>query len=90
MYALTREGSIHSGAYATLTPEGQIVVQFFVDKDDAECYNVHLEAIGQELIVTKTPSENIDKLCNLMGYCYTIIEPGVVTVPRIETLENLE
>ena len=89
MYALTRDGSIHSGAYATLDSEGGIVVQFFVDKDDAERYNIQLEAIDQGLFVTEIPNENLDKLCNLMGYAYTIIEPGELVVPRYETLENL-
>ena len=90
MYTLTRDGSIHSGAYATLDTQGVIVVQFFVDRDDAERYNIHLEAIGQELVVTETPDDNIDKLCNLMGYAYTIVEPGDLVVPRVETLENLQ
>lgn len=90
MYALTKTGEMASGAYATLDPEGGIVVQFFVDRDDAVRYNIHLEAIGQELVVTETPDENIDKLCNLMGYAYTIVEPGDLVVPRSETLENLQ
>ena len=89
MYVLTRDGNIHSGAYATLSPDGDIVVQFFINKDDAESYNTHLEAIDQELVVTETPNENVDKLCNLMGYAYTIIEPGEIVVPRAETQEHL-
>ena len=88
MYALTRTGDLESGAYAVHDPDGNIVVQFFVDRDDALCYNVYLEAIDTNLVVTEVQEENIDKLCEMMGYAHTIIEKGQVVVPRIETLQN--
>lgn len=90
MYVLTKSGTLESGAYASIDMEGNIVVNFFEDKDDADSYNIQLEAIDQELVVTETPNEGIDKLCNLMGYAYTIIKPGQVVVPRAETIEYEE
>lgn len=87
MYLLTKTGKIESGAYATRDKGGDIVVQFFELKEDAECYNTHLDALGQALVVTECPSEHIDKLCDIMGYAHTVIEAGQVVVPRIETLE---
>ena len=87
MYALTRDGNIENGIYAVPDDEGNTVVEFFVNEDDVMCYNVHLEAVDDGLVVTKTPDEGIDKLCNMMGYAYSIIEPGTVVVPKIETLQ---
>ena len=86
---LTKEADdIQSGAYATIDTEGTTVVQFFVDKDDAICYNTMLEALGQTLHITETPSGDVDKLCDLLGYAYSVVEPGQVVIPRIETLTN--
>ena len=87
MYLLTKNGKIESGAYATRDATGDIVVQFFELKEDAESYNVQLDALDQALVVTECPSEHIDKLCDIMGYAHTVIEAGQVVVPRLETLE---
>ena len=86
---LTKEADdIQSGAYATIDTEGTTVVQFFVNKDDAICYNTMLEALGQNLHITETPSNDVDKLCDLLGYAYSVVEPGQVIIPRMETLSN--
>lgn len=86
---LTKEADdIQSGAYATIDTEGTTVVQFFVNKDDAICYNTMLEALGQNLHITETPSSDVDKLCDLLGYAYSVVEPGQVIIPRMETLSN--
>ena len=87
MFILTKdENDIESGAYATLDNDGITIVQFFVDKDDAITYNEQLKAVGYDLYVTETPDESVDKLCDLLGYAYTIAEPGEIVVPRTETL----
>ena len=87
MFILTKqEGSIESGAYATIDMDGITMVQFFVDKDDAISYNTLLGAVGFELQVTETPDESIDKLCDMLGHAYSVVEPGQVVVPRAETL----
>ncbi len=89
MYLLTKdENNIESGAFATLDTEGTTVVQFFVEKDDAICYNTMLEALGQDLHITETPPGDVDKLCDLLGYAYSIVEPGQVVIPRMETISN--
>ena len=90
MYMLTREkDSIESGAYATRDTDGVTVVQFFEDKDDAMCYNEQLRACNYELEVTEVPDEAIDKLCDALGYAYTVAEPGELVMPRMEILETL-
>lgn len=88
MYALTKDGKFESGVYAVLGPDNVTTVQFFVNEDDAIRYNIHLEAVGMELIVTEVDGDKADRLCELMGYAHTIIEPGHLVVPRVETLQN--
>jgi len=89
MFILTKEeGSVESGAYASLDNEGTAVVQFFVSKDDAVSYCVQLEALGEELHVTDTGEYDVDKLCTILGYAYSIIEPGEFIVPRVERLQK--
>lgn len=90
MFVLTREeGSFESGTYATYDVDGITMLQFFVDKDDAMTYNEQLSAIGYELSVTETPDESVDKICDMLGYAYTIVEPGEVVIPRFETMTDL-
>lgn len=89
MYILTQEkNDIESGTYATYDSDGVTIVQFFVDKDDAITYNELLTAAGYKLHVTQTPDDNIDKLCDVLGHAYSVVEPGEVVVPRFETLTN--
>lgn len=89
MYLLTKEeNNIDSGAYATLDRDGIIVIQFFVDKDDAECYRVQLEAIDEHLHVTEVPDDHVDKMCDSIGHAYSVVNPGEVVYPRIETLQK--
>lgn len=90
MFVLTREeGSFESGTYATYDVDGITMLQFFVDKDDAMTYNEQLSAIGYELSVTETPDESVDKICDMLGYAYTIVEPGEVVIPRFETMTDV-
>ena len=87
MFILTKKlNDIESGAYATMDTDGTTVVQFFVDEDDAITYNEQLKAVGYELHVTETPDESVDKMCDMLGYAYTVAEPGEIIVPRTETL----
>ena len=90
MFILTRQkGDIESGTYATKDCDGITVVQFFVDKDDAVCYNEQLKAVDYDLEITEVPDEAIDKLCDALGYAYTVVEPGELIIPRLENLEKV-
>ena len=89
MYLLTREeDDIDSGAYASIDDDRVPIVQFFVDKDDAIMYNVHLEALGHDLHVTETTNDVVDKICGIHGHAYTIVQPGELVIPRFETLQH--
>ena len=87
MFMLTRKkDDIESGTYATKSEDGSTVVQFFVDRDDAVCYNDQLTAVGYDLQITETPDEAVDKLCEALGYAYTVVEPGQIVIPKMETI----
>ena len=89
MFMLTRvEGDIESGTYATIDEDGTPCVQFFVDKDDAMTYSVQLSAVGYDLEVTETPDEAVDKICDILGYAYTVAEPGEFVIPKMEILQK--
>ena len=86
MYVLTKEeDSIESGVYAGTDDDGDHIVQFFVDKDDAITYNTFLEALGEDLHITETETDSVDKLCCALGFAYTVVEPGEMVIPRMET-----
>ena len=89
MFMLTKKQyDIESGAFASVDDDGRTIVQFFVDKDDAVTYNTHLEALGQDLQVTETKVDEVDKLCSMLGYAYTVVQPGEVVIPLAETIQH--
>jgi hypothetical protein len=90
MYFLTRKkNDIASGTFATIDTDGTRVIQFFVDKDDATTYNTYLEALDQHLYVSEAQDELVDKMCDALGEAYTVVEPGDIVIPRLETLEEM-
>lgn len=90
MYFLTRKkNDLASGTFATMDTDGTRVIQFFVDKDDAVTYNTYLEALDQHLYVSETQDEMVDKMCDALGEAYTVVEPGEIVFPRLETLEEM-
>ena len=89
MYYLTRqENDVDNGVYATKDDDGLTVIQFFVNKDDATTYNTQLNAVGYNLVVSETPDETVEKLSEALGYAYTVVEPGEIVIPRLETLQD--
>ena len=89
MFILTKQpDSIESGAFASCDDDGERIVQFFLEKDDAVTYNTHLEALGETLYVTETQMDDADKMCALLGFAYTVVEPGECVIPKLETLQN--
>jgi len=89
MFILTKKpDSIESGAFASCDDDGTTIVQFFIERDDAVTYNTYLEALGETLHVTETGMEDADKMCSLLGFAYTVVEPGEIVIPKLETLQN--
>ena len=90
MFYLTQQkNDVDNGVYATKDDDGTTVIQFFVDKDDATTYNTQLNAVGYELEVSETPDETVEKLSDALGYAYTVVEPGDIVIPRLETLQDV-
>lgn len=86
MFLLTKEkNNILSGAYATSDLDGIVVVQFFKHKDDALFYLTQLEALDQELEISELPDDQVDVMCDSLGYAYSVVEPGEIVYPRLET-----
>lgn len=89
MYLLTKkEDDIDSGAYATVDVDGIVIVQFFKEKDDAEFYRTQLEALDTYLHISELPDEEVDPMCDTMGYAYSVVEPGEIVYPKMETLQR--
>ena len=89
MYFLTKlENSVESGVYATKDDDGTTCVQLFVNKDEAVMYNDQLASVGYELQISEAPDEHIDKMCEALGYAYTVAEPGDIVIPRLEILQD--
>ena len=89
MYLLTKEeGSLESGVYASVDDDGEAIVQFFVNKDDAIMYNTMLEALDQDICVTEVDPEMIEKFCGVLGHAYTIADEGEMVIPKLETLSH--
>mgnify|MGYP002507827669 CR=1 FL=1 len=86
MFLLTKEkDNIGSGAYATVDVDGIPVIQFFKDKDDAEFYRVQLEALDESLEISELDDENVDIMCDAIGFAYSVVEPGEIVYPKLET-----
>lgn len=89
MYLLTKEeGNVESGVYASVDDDGEAIVQFFVNKDDAIMYNTMLEAIDQDIHITEVDPDIIDKFCGVMGHAYTVTDEGEMVIPKLETLSH--
>lgn len=81
MYILVSDTS--GGVYAVNGRDGDKVVQIFVDKDDAERYNMLLESSDytEETSVVEIDEEVVVQNCAAYGYNYCIIEPDMFVIP---------
>ena len=87
MFILTKKvDDVDSCTFASMDDDGRTIIQMFVNKDDAITYNVHLEAIDQTLFVTEVEGDNLEKLCGALGHPYSIVEPGDLVIPKLESM----
>lgn len=88
MFLLTKEkDNIASGAYATVDVDGIPVIQFFKERDDAEFYRTQLEALDESLEISELDDENVDVMCDAIGFAYSVVEPGEIVYPKLETYQ---
>ena len=74
------------GVYSVVDEEGDHVVYFFEDEDDAERYLGLLEANDEEGSLPALVTHEVDSragigMCELKGMKYVIIEPDDIIVP---------
>jgi hypothetical protein len=82
MFFLTLKGKPKEGAFAILNTDGEKILLFFQEKDDAERYKLLLEEEDYpEMEIIEYDDELIKKTIQLTGYNYTIITPHDLVVP---------
>jgi hypothetical protein len=82
------------GVYSVIDDEGDHVVYFFQDEDDAERYLGLLEADDEEESLPKLMTYEVDSkagigMCELRGMKYLIVEPDDIIVPP-QSYDNLQ
>ena len=82
MYILIHGDKSSEGAYAVLDKDGNKVLFFFEEDEDAERYAMMLEA--DEDVSLKVIEVNFAvavKTCAENGYRYSVITPGDIVIP---------
>jgi hypothetical protein len=73
------------GVYSVMSEEGEHVIFFFEEEEDAERYLILLEAHDDndlpELDIVEVDIDIATKVCEDKGYCYTVVTPDDVVVP---------
>lgn len=74
------------GVYSLITEEGEHVIFFFEEEDDAERYLMQLEQHEDhedlpEMTVVEVDIDIASKVCEDKGYHYTVVTPDDVIVP---------
>jgi hypothetical protein len=83
MFLITLEEN-PDGVYSTLDEEGNHVIYFFEEEDDAERYLGLLEATNNDLpslMINEVDSRVGVGMCELRGMKYTIIQSDDIIVP---------
>jgi hypothetical protein len=74
------------GVYSLISEEGEHVIFFFEEEDDADRYLMQLEQHDDhqdlpEMIVVEVDIDIASKVCEDKGYHYTVVTPDDVIVP---------
>lgn len=73
------------GVYSVISEEGEHVIFFFEEEEDAERYLGMLEANDDselpDLDIVEVDIDIASKVCEDKGYCYTVVTPDDVVVP---------
>ncbi len=82
MYILVHGGEQAEGAYAVLDKNGNKVLFFFEEEDDAERYAMMLYADEEiPLRLIEVNFATAVKTCVENGYKYSVITPGDIVIP---------
>jgi hypothetical protein len=73
------------GVYSVMSEEGDHVIFFFEEEEDAERYLILLEAHDDndlpELDIVEVDIDIATKVCEDKGYSYTVVTPDDLVVP---------
>lgn len=73
------------GVYSVISEEGEHVIFFFEEEEDAERYLGMLEANDEnelpDLDIVEVDIDIAAKVCEDKGYCYTVVTSDDVVVP---------
>lgn len=82
MYILTLSDNSTDGAFCVIDDDGEKVLYFFEDYDDAYRYSGLLEAEDYpEMDVVEVEDELAIKTCEMYNYHYVVIKPDDVVIP---------
>lgn len=85
MYILSLSEKSEEGAFAIIDCDGEKVLVFFEEEEDAERYGGLLEADGYpEMEVIEVNDENAVKTCELYNYNYTVVKSDYLVIPPKE------
>lgn len=85
MYILTISGKSTEGAFCVVNDDGEKVLYFFEEYDDAERYVGLLEAEDYpKMEVVEVNKEFAIKTCEEYNYDYVVIKPEDVVIPPRE------
>jgi hypothetical protein len=91
MYILTIPDKSTDGAFCVISDDGERVLYFFEEYDDAYRYAGLLEAEDYpEMDVVEVDSELAIKTCEVYNYHYVVIKPDDVVIPPRENAIHTE
>jgi uncharacterized protein (DUF2344 family) len=75
----------NDGVYSVISEEGEHVIFFFEEEEDADRYLMQLEQSDDtdlpEMTVVEVDIDIATKVCEDKGYHYTVVTPDDVVVP---------
>jgi Protein of unknown function (DUF3110) len=78
------------GVYSVISEDGEHVILFFEEEEDAERYlglliDNDTDTNLPELEINETDIDIASKICENKGYCYTIVTPNDFIIPPTNT-----
>ena len=85
MFLLTIAENEEEGAYAVADENGEKILYFFEEEDDAERYaGLLLAEDYPEMTIVEVDDEMSIKTCEMYNYHYVVVKPDDVVIPPKE------
>ena len=90
MFLLASKNSSQQGAYAVENQNGENVLFFFEEEDDADRYAMLLQAQeDRSLSVIEIEEALAIRTCKMYNYRYAVIKPEDIVIPPNKLNDNL-